>query len=166
MKISFLAMSHLFQARARDNCSTGDKCWALNKAVMITSSNSDDCSRSLEHRKMVSWGLEVKWKIIRSSFFKGNLVLESNVNCFLSFTLFFSIQFSNIKIRKWLDSNCRSLVSEATALPTEPQPLPEYFFCLTKFFLLTHCRSSIWSLAACSRLMSKVFMMVAFRWST
>ena len=27
-------------------------------------------------------------------------------------------------ILKWLDSNHRSLVSEATALPTEPQPLP------------------------------------------
>ena len=28
------------------------------------------------------------------------------------------------KFCQWLDSNCRPLVSEATALPTEPQPLP------------------------------------------
>ena len=30
----------------------------------------------------------------------------------------------SIEVVKWLDSNCGPLVSEATALPTEPQPLP------------------------------------------
>ena len=34
-----------------------------------------------------------------------------------------------IKFRRWLDSNSRPLVSEVTALPTEPQPLPIYIFC-------------------------------------
>ena len=29
-----------------------------------------------------------------------------------------------INICRWLDSNCGTLVLEATALPTEPQPLP------------------------------------------
>ena len=29
-----------------------------------------------------------------------------------------------IKICQWLESNCGPLVLEATALPTEPQPLP------------------------------------------
>ena len=30
----------------------------------------------------------------------------------------------NIKVCMWLDSNCGPLLLEATALPTEPQPLP------------------------------------------
>ena len=44
--------------------------------------------------------------------------------------LFFIFVFSTqllmnnfTKFRRWLDSNCGPLVSEATALPTEPQPL-------------------------------------------
>ena len=32
----------------------------------------------------------------------------------------------SIKFCQCWDSNCRSLVSEATTLPTEPQPLPKY----------------------------------------
>ena len=47
--------------------------------------------------------------------------------------LFFIFVFSTqllmnnfTKFRRWLDSNCGPLVSEATALPTEPQPLPSY----------------------------------------
>ena len=31
-----------------------------------------------------------------------------------------------IKVCQWLDSNGKPLVSEATALPTEPQPLPNW----------------------------------------
>ena len=31
---------------------------------------------------------------------------------------------TNIKVFRWLDLNCGHLVSEATAVPTEPQPLP------------------------------------------
>ena len=31
---------------------------------------------------------------------------------------------SNIIVGRWLDLNCRPLVSEVTALPTQPQPLP------------------------------------------
>ena len=40
------------------------------------------------------------------------------------FIFVFSIQLIVNKKCRWLDSNCGSLVSEATALPTEPQPLP------------------------------------------
>ena len=44
----------------------------------------------------------------------------------LIFSLFSWFQYSLIlnKVLRWLDSNRRSLVLEATALPTEPQPLP------------------------------------------
>ena len=48
-----VAMSQRFQAKASDSCSVGDKCWALNKAVMITSSSSIFLSRSPVHRYMV-----------------------------------------------------------------------------------------------------------------
>ena len=43
-----------------------------------------------------------------------------------SFSLFSSFLFYNwlIKFCRCLDLNCRSLVSDATLLPTEPQPLP------------------------------------------
>ena len=50
-----------------------------------------------------------------------------------SFSLFSSFQCSwqadrkqmfHLKVCRWPDSNCGSLVSEATALPTEPQALP------------------------------------------
>ena len=53
------------------------------------------------------------------------------------FTFVFSIQLTigkqmfYIKISQWLDSNRRSLVSEATTLPTGPQPLPNLFLLLT-----------------------------------
>ena len=46
---------------------------------------------------------------------------------FLYFCLYFTVyrkQVFNMKVCLWLDSNCGPLVSEATALPTEPQPLP------------------------------------------
>ena len=45
---------------------------------------------------------------------------------FLYFRLFNTVDSKQMldKACWWLDSNCRSLVSEATALPTEPQPLP------------------------------------------
>ena len=57
--------------------------------------------------------------------------LCSDKNLFHSIGLFFRhfiavlIQLSANKICQWLDSNCGSLVLEATALPTEPPPLPE-----------------------------------------
>ena len=38
---------------------------------------------------------------------------------------------SDISVCRWLDSNHRPLVSEATALPTEPQPLPKTFLLST-----------------------------------
>ena len=45
----------------------------------------------------------------------------------LFFFIFFNIyqqKMFHIKNCWWLDSNCRPLVSEVTALPTEPHPLP------------------------------------------
>ena len=48
-----------------------------------------------------------------------------------SFLFIFSISISN-KLCRWLDSNCWPLVSEATAQPTEPQPLPYGAFLCTK----------------------------------
>ena len=47
---------------------------------------------------------------------------------FLYFRLFLtddSKQIFYIKVCRWLDSNCGPLVSEATVLPIEPQPLPK-----------------------------------------
>ena len=45
-----------------------------------------------------------------------------------SYFCFFSVQLTvhnvQYKFCRWLDSNLGPLVSEATALPTEPQPLP------------------------------------------
>ena len=53
---------------------------------------------------------------------------------------------SDIIVCRWLDSNCRPLASEATTLPTEPQPLPNITSVLQLFksllmekgFLLTN----------------------------
>ena len=42
---------------------------------------------------------------------------------FSSFQLF-TVNILNIISCRWVDSNCESLVLEATVLPTEPQPLP------------------------------------------
>ena len=61
-----------------------------------------------------------------------------------SFYLFLSFQYSlqltmfNI-IFKWLDLNCGTLVSEATTLPTEPQPLPKSLCkIMTRLIYLIH----------------------------
>ena len=45
---------------------------------------------------------------------------------FFTFVLSIQLKAEN-KISKWMDPNCGSLVSQATALPTEPQPLPNIF---------------------------------------
>ena len=45
--------------------------------------------------------------------------------------------FSSFQYKHWLDLKLRPLVSEATALPTEPQPLPNFglfLFFLVSFF--------------------------------
>ena len=47
---------------------------------------------------------------------------------------------------RWLDSNRRPQVSEATALPTKPQPLP---FCKTSFFLLAAPSQDVFLLLCC-----------------
>ena len=57
-----------------------------------------------------------------SSFFKNGPFM-------VSFSLFLSFQYSwqlmfNINFWQWMDSNRRPLELEATALPSEPQPLP------------------------------------------
>ena len=62
-----------------------------------------------------------------------NLQLRCEFNIFnrpfpayfvFSIQLTMGLQMFNIKISLWLDSNSWSWVSEANALPTEPQPLP------------------------------------------
>ena len=58
------------------------------------------------------------------------------------FSLFSSFQYSwqlmfDISFCRWLDSNCRPLELEATALPTEPQPLPKHFLPLQMVLRLT-----------------------------
>ena len=45
-------------------------------------------------------------------------------NCFRLFNTVVNKQMFNLKNCRWLDSNCGPLVSEATAQPTKPQPLP------------------------------------------
>ena len=69
-----------------------------------------------------------------SNFFFGILRVERSPEIGLfktSFPLFSSFQCnfntvdSTFKFCWWLDWKCGSLVSEATALPTEPQPLPK-----------------------------------------
>ena len=54
---------------------------------------------------------------------------------FVYFRLFNTVastQMFHIKVCRWLDSNRGPLVSEATALPTEPQPLPKCWCRLMK----------------------------------
>ena len=48
----------------------------------------------------------------------------------LYFRLFNTVLIAN-KICRWLDLNSWSLVSEVTALPTKPQPLPMVQICLS-----------------------------------
>ena len=56
------------------------------------------------------------------------------------FIFVFSIQLtvSKYKICQWLDSNRGPLVLEATALPTEPQPLPFLLACELIFYFLDY----------------------------
>ena len=55
---------------------------------------------------------------------------------FLYLRLFFTVnskQMFYLKVCQWLDSNHGPLVSEATALPTESQPLPKFIYASLKF---------------------------------
>ena len=54
-------------------------------------------------------------------YISGNHSFLTNSQSLLYFV--FSIQFTVNKICWWLDSNCWSLGTQATALPTAPQPL-------------------------------------------
>ena len=66
----------------------------------------------------------------------------------LFFSLFSSFQYSwqsDIKVCLWLDSNRGPLASEATALPTEPQPLPLNIFCCC-LIILRRRRHFVWTL--------------------
>ena len=48
-------------------------------------------------------------------------------------------QVLHIKFGQWLNSNCRPLVFEATALPTEPKPLPMVnYFSILKVEVQSH----------------------------
>ena len=76
-------------------------------------------------------GAAIKWPkelaCIMLSAAKTEYFLKESANPDLSFFIFvFSIQFVfDIKFWRWLDSKRGPLVSEATALPTELQPLPQ-----------------------------------------
>ena len=67
-----------------------------------------------------------------------------------SFSLFSSFQYSDVSkqmffINKFLPMTGfepRTLVSEATALPTEPQPLPIYHYCYQRQYFIRRNRSS------------------------
>ena len=62
--------------------------------------------------------MEIRWKKIEKlCFFNRPLPVS------FPFILVVSIQLMVNKIYRWLDSNCGSLVTEATTLPAEPQPL-------------------------------------------
>ena len=51
------------------------------------------------------------------------------------FIFVFSKQLIVNKICRWLDLNHRSLVSEVNALPTEPQPLPNFMIFYMSVFV-------------------------------
>ena len=79
--------------------------------------------------------MEIRWKKIEKlCFFNRPLPVS------FPFILVVSIQFMVNKIYRWLDSNCGSLVTEATTLPTAPQPLHE-----VSLFLASH---PIWQYAS------------------
>ena len=64
--------------------------------------------------------------------FKNGLFPPSFFFIFVSSTQF-TVNKCSIKVCRWLDSNWGSLESEATTLPTEPQPLPiAWIFCPAK----------------------------------
>ena len=60
------------------------------------------------------WGKVALWIV----FFKKNGPFPASFYCLL-----FNVVNNLIKFHRWLDSNRVPLVSEATTLPTEPQPL-------------------------------------------
>ena len=74
-----------------------------------------------------------KWQVcpgLKSAFLIIPIWLFQNraISGLFFFTFVLSIQLkAENKISKWMDPNCGSLVSQATALPTEPQPLPNIF---------------------------------------
>ena len=100
-------------------CPSSIWCWDLN-------------SRPLEYESppiTIRPGLPPDWPILTNSssisfFFKK--VGHSRPLFSLYFRLFNNVDSKQYqyKICRWLDSNRRPLVSEATALPTEPQPRP------------------------------------------
>ena len=96
---------------------------------------AEDCKFNLRKICMPFFIVRIRsWKSFwLQHFFKKNGPFLASFSLFSSFQCTVdSKQMFNIN--KWLDSNCRPLVSEATPLPTEPQPLP----CYGKFYL---CRN-------------------------
>ena len=68
---------------------------------------------------------------------------------YLYFHLFNTVdnkQMFYIKVCRWLDSNRGPLVSDVTALPTEPQPLPKR----SKFLIFLKCSISVRSILCVS----------------
>ena len=91
------------------------------------------------HQKQIWSRWPTEWKFTKTNLVTlVNLLIKKKnkeyvyLSMFLKFPcLFFcifvfSIQLSVIKVWQWLDSNRGLLTLEATALPTEPQPLPPW----------------------------------------
>ena len=79
------------------------------------------------------------WRIILCCFLLIFLIGRSRP-LFLYFRLFNTVdgkQMFYIKVSQWLDLNCRPRVSEATTLPTEPPPLPDFLSFAVLFELET-----------------------------
>ena len=65
-----------------------------------------------------------KWLIFIKKQKIGKAKYQSRTNPGLFFLYFRLFNTVDNKLFRSLESNCRSLVSEATALPTMPHPLP------------------------------------------
>ena len=84
---------------------------------------------------------EARWPIYKKEYCKDRemfFLKKWAIPSFFFFNFVFSIHSwqKTINFCRWLDSNCRPLVSEGTALPTEPQPvpLPKIERCYQKLF--------------------------------
>ena len=72
-----------------------------------------------EDEASVALGVPERWN--HKVFLNGPFIASFS----FIFVFFNTKNKCSIKICRCLDSNCRPLVTEATALPTEPQPLPK-----------------------------------------
>ena len=84
--------------------------------------------KSLNHPNQSNCWPSVEWFFLYPSISEFFLKMDHSRTLFLHFHLFNTVdskQIFNIKVCWWLYLNRRSLKLEASALPTEPQPLPK-----------------------------------------